>query len=339
MHVVLRQPEGDRELAVSLRNPEATLHDVLHPVLGDGVPSAIAIDDRVVDCSAKAIDAGLHEGAVLAPERVGAARRPAPLELVVLTGLDAGRTFPIGAGRWSIGRDPDNQIAIDDETLSRHHCGLELDGRGTGTIIDFKSANGTYVDGVEISAEEPAELEPGIGDPDRRGGAGRARGREDDRPLGLDLRRHIGPSGAVAFNRPPRMSGVAPPAALEVPAEPGEPPPAHFSIASTRRAAGPRGRHGGAHERHPLRAVLPAQPVHRRRHVVGVQAPLHQAEGAATSASTTRRSASSTGRRARRAGSSASGAGSARRTPPRSCAARRCRACGCGSGGTGTTTS
>ena len=232
MHVVLRQPEGDRELAISLRNPEATLHDVLHPVLGDGVPSAIAIDDRVVDCTAKAIDAGLHEGAVLAPERVERPR-PAPLELVVLTGLDAGRTFPIGAGRWSIGRDPDNQVAIDDETLSRHHCGLELDGRGAGTIIDFKSANGTYVDGMEISADEPSGLEPGsvilIGAVSL---AVRV-GEENDRPLGLDLRRHIGPSGAVAFNRPPRMSGVAPPAALEVPAEPGEPPPAHFSIAST----------------------------------------------------------------------------------------------------------
>ena len=185
----------------------------------------------MVDCSAKAIDAGLHEGAVLAPERVESPP-PAALEIVVLTGLDAGRTFEIGAGRWSIGRDPDNQIAIDDETLSRHHCGLELDGRGTGTIIDFKSANGTYVDGVEIGAEEPSELVPGaviqIG-----AVALAVRAPEDDRPLGLDLRRHIGPSGAVAFNRPPRMSGVAPPAPLEVPAEPGEPPPAHFSIAST----------------------------------------------------------------------------------------------------------
>ena len=66
MHVVLRQPEGDRELEISLRNPEATLHDVLHAVLGDRVPSEVAIDGRVVSCDAKAIDAGLHEGAVLA---------------------------------------------------------------------------------------------------------------------------------------------------------------------------------------------------------------------------------------------------------------------------------
>src|SRR5829696_8489551 len=160
MHVVLRQPEGDRELVVSLRNPEATLHDVLHPVLGDSVPASVAIDDRVVACTAKAIDAGLHEGAVLAPEPVESPPR-APLELVVLTGLDVGRTFAIGAGRWSIGRDGANSIPIDDETLSRHHCGLELDGRGAGTIIDFKSANGTYVDGVEVGADEPADLDPG----------------------------------------------------------------------------------------------------------------------------------------------------------------------------------
>ena len=69
MHVVLRQPEGDRELEVSLRNPEATLHDVLHAVLGDGVPSARSRSTTAWwPADAKAIDAGLHEGAVLAPE-------------------------------------------------------------------------------------------------------------------------------------------------------------------------------------------------------------------------------------------------------------------------------
>jgi S-DNA-T family DNA segregation ATPase FtsK/SpoIIIE len=234
MHVVLRQHETDRELVVGLRNPEATLHDVLHAALGVEVPDAVAIDGRVVDAAARALDAGLHEGAVveLAPNGTGAWTRT-PLELIVLTGPDAGRTVGLRAGRWTIGRDAANTIVLDDETISRAHCELELDEHGAGAVRDLGSANGTLVDGVEVAAEQTAEVSAG-GVVQLGAVAFTVRApAEDDRPLGLDLRRHIGPTGAVAFNRPPRLARPAPPGALEVPAEPGDPPPAHFSIAST----------------------------------------------------------------------------------------------------------
>ena len=213
MHVVLRQQEGDRELVVGLRNPEATLHDVLHAALGVQVPEAVAIDGRVVDSAARALDAGLHEGAVLelTPNGTGTRSR-SPLELAILTGPDAGRTVGVRAGRWTIGRDATNTIVIDDETISRAHCELELDEHGAGTVLDLGSANGTLVDGIEVAAQETAAAELGsvvqlgaVAFTVRSGG-------EDDRPLGLDLRRHIGPTGSVAFNRPPRLSGPAPPA-------------------------------------------------------------------------------------------------------------------------------
>src|SRR4051812_19845853 len=110
MHIVLRQPTGERELEVGLRNPEATLHDVLQALVHD-VPESVAIDGRVVDSAARVVDAGVYEGAVLALAPDGAAGRAAAgLELAVLAGPDAGRTFALGAGRWSIGRDATNAI-------------------------------------------------------------------------------------------------------------------------------------------------------------------------------------------------------------------------------------
>src|SRR4051794_11320892 len=105
MHIVLRQAAGERELEVGLRNPEATLQDVLQALVDD-VPEAVAIDGRVVPSDARVLDAGLYEGAELTLTPDGHAKSaPAGLELVVLAGPDAGRTFPVGAGRWSIGRD------------------------------------------------------------------------------------------------------------------------------------------------------------------------------------------------------------------------------------------
>src|SRR3954468_18589079 len=231
VHVVLRQPEGDRELDVALRNPEATLQDVLRAALVDRIPETVAIDGRTVPASTRVHDAGLHEGAVLALVPDGG---PAPprtgLELVILTGLDAGRALRIRAGRWSIGRDASNAIALDDETISRTHCALEVDDHGAGTVTDLGSANGTYVDGAEATAA----VEIAAGTVVQAGAvAFELRVAADDRPLGLDLRRHIGPSGAIAFNRPPRLASAPAPAPVEVPSEPGDPPPAHFSIAST----------------------------------------------------------------------------------------------------------
>src|SRR3954454_444217 len=231
VHVVLRQPEGDRELDVALRNPEATLQDVLRAALVDRIPETVAIDGRTVPASTRVHDAGLHEGAVLALVPDGG---PAPprtgLELVILTGLDAGRALRIRAGRWSIGRDASNAIALDDETISRPHCALEVDDHGAGTVTDLGSANGTYVDGAEATAA----VEIAAGTVVQAGAvAFELRVAADERPRGLDLRRHIGPSGAVAFNRPPRLASAPGPPAVEVPSEPGDPPPAHFSVAST----------------------------------------------------------------------------------------------------------
>src|SRR4051794_26157494 len=185
MHVVLRQKAGDRELEVGLRNPEATLHDVLQAMV-DQVPESVAIDGRVVSSAARVVDAGLYEGAVLALRPDGrAARIRAGLELVVLAGPDAGRTFALGAGRWPIGRDATNRIVLHDETISRAHAELELDEQGTGRIIDLGSANGTYVDGLEVDGEAALGPESVI----QLGAVALAvrTAIEDDRPLGLDV--------------------------------------------------------------------------------------------------------------------------------------------------------
>jgi S-DNA-T family DNA segregation ATPase FtsK/SpoIIIE len=54
-----------------------------------------------------------------------------------------------------------------------------------------------------------------------------------DRPLSLDLRRHVGASGAIPFNRPHRPARAPAPKPIVAPKEPGKPTKPHFSAATT----------------------------------------------------------------------------------------------------------
>ena len=63
------------------------------------------------------------------------------------------RDFPI-KGRVSIGRHPDQDIQILDRVVSKAHCAIEL-VNGRYSVRDVGSRNGTYVNGIRISARRP----------------------------------------------------------------------------------------------------------------------------------------------------------------------------------------
>jgi ABC-type multidrug transport system ATPase subunit len=68
-----------------------------------------------------------------------------------------GNVFPV-AGVMLIGRDPGRvQIHLPHPQVSRRHACISLQG-GTATLTDLNSANGTFVNGIRISA---AALRPG----------------------------------------------------------------------------------------------------------------------------------------------------------------------------------
>ena len=54
------------------------------------------------------------------------------------------RSFLIRRPSMSIGRDADNDIALDDRKTSRHHTRIEYDGTGY-RVVDLNSTNGTYL--------------------------------------------------------------------------------------------------------------------------------------------------------------------------------------------------
>ncbi|KUL25129.1 FtsK/SpoIIIE domain-containing protein [Actinoplanes awajinensis] len=230
MHIVYA-PTG-REIDVRPRSREATLADLFR-ALGAADPGVATVDGAPVETTTPIEDSGLHEGATLdaGPPRVTAPGPPPVYEAVLVAGLTAGRVFPLGPGRWVVGRGPSAGLQLEDETVSREHCLLTVEPDGTVTVTDLGASNGVQRNGVRVT--EPAAVTSGdvlgIGAlaMTLRPGPGR------DRPAGLDLRRHLGPGGTVSFNRPPRAAPPERPGGLTAPAEPREPAKPHFSVAST----------------------------------------------------------------------------------------------------------
>lgn len=72
-------------------------------------------------------------------------------EIVFVAGPIAGQTFPLGDSPILLGRSLDSDIVLDDGSVSQQHAQLVPKG-GQWQIIDLGSANGTNVNGDDISA-------------------------------------------------------------------------------------------------------------------------------------------------------------------------------------------
>jgi pSer/pThr/pTyr-binding forkhead associated (FHA) protein len=81
--------------------------------------------------------------------------------LLVLAGPDASQEFVLWGDRVTIGRSSRNatwEIRLADRAVSRPHCCLQREDE-TYTLIDLRSANGTLLNGLMISA--PVVLKSG----------------------------------------------------------------------------------------------------------------------------------------------------------------------------------
>jgi transcriptional regulator with GAF, ATPase, and Fis domain len=89
-----------------------------------------------------------HDEHVVEPARV---RR---LRLTQLEGPQPSRTWESTSDRCTIGAHPRNDVVIDDPTVSRFHCAIELDAT-SAVLRDVGSHNGTLLDGVRVIAAVP----------------------------------------------------------------------------------------------------------------------------------------------------------------------------------------
>ncbi len=78
--------------------------------------------------------------------------------LIVETGKHKGKRLKLPDGETVVGRDPDAQVRIASNEVSRRHCLLIAEGERL-KVRDLGSSNGTFVNGTPI--QEDYELQPG----------------------------------------------------------------------------------------------------------------------------------------------------------------------------------
>jgi hypothetical protein len=70
-------------------------------------------------------------------------------------------TFKPGGRRMNVGRGTDNDIALDDRSVSKIHAALVMNREGTLLVSDTGSTNGTYINGRRLKYGEARQIEEG----------------------------------------------------------------------------------------------------------------------------------------------------------------------------------
>ncbi len=79
--------------------------------------------------------------------------------LVVQRGTEIGAKVPLKHGQTSLGRNPDNDIVVNEVAVSRYHALVRFNERtGEITIMDLGSTNGVTVNNTEIKSGTPFTL-------------------------------------------------------------------------------------------------------------------------------------------------------------------------------------
>ena len=73
--------------------------------------------------------------------------------LIVTAGPSKDTVIPLAQAEATVGRDPNNTVAISDPSVSRKHCLLRREEDGRFQIKDLESRNGTLVNGVAVKEQ------------------------------------------------------------------------------------------------------------------------------------------------------------------------------------------
>lgn len=81
-----------------------------------------------------------------------------PLVFELKKGSSKGNAFGFGI---TVGRTENNDVALDDNSVSRFHAYFQEDPKKGWQLIDAESRNGTWVDGEQLTGKKPKPVKAG----------------------------------------------------------------------------------------------------------------------------------------------------------------------------------
>lgn len=121
----------------------------------DLAPGEIRVSCALVDASGEEVEAdpkalgGIESGHTMVLDREALLRERPRAPKASIEQRD-GPTVSLGPDPVLIGRDPQNDVVLDDRRVSRKHAEIRL-RLGRYTLYDLQSTNGTYVNGRRIA--------------------------------------------------------------------------------------------------------------------------------------------------------------------------------------------
>src|SRR5262245_31059637 len=148
-----------------------------------------------------------------------------PLTFRIFKGDQLIREERLSLSVIKLGKVPSAHLKLDDETVSRMHAIIEVNGPGDVSIIDLGSTKGTFVNGQKVNK---AKLQSGdtivVGETRIELAIGAGEEAEDD-PTRVNTPPAPEPSGAVIASTPrPPVGAPAVPIAQTPPPAPSTPP-------------------------------------------------------------------------------------------------------------------
>jgi FHA domain-containing protein len=122
----------------------------------DVAPGDVRVSCALVDASGEEVDAeskalgGVEAGHTMVLDRDALLRDKPRAPKAELEIVRERRRVALGAEPCSIGRDPQNDVVLDDRPISRKHAEIRL-RLGRYTLYDLQSTNGTYVNGRRVA--------------------------------------------------------------------------------------------------------------------------------------------------------------------------------------------
>ncbi|MEX2572038.1 MAG: FHA domain-containing protein [Gemmatimonadota bacterium] len=83
-----------------------------------------------------------------------------PLAILTPQAEESGEAIEVRSPVVHIGQGPQNEVRLDDDTVSTRHCRLEYDAGGW-RVTDLESRNGTFVEGVKLAPGVSTPLQQG----------------------------------------------------------------------------------------------------------------------------------------------------------------------------------